>query len=240
MRVQLFGTCLVDSFFPDVGEATVRLLRRFGVEVAFPGGQTCCGQPAFNNGYLGEAKGAAEHFLSVFAGSHPIVTPSGSCAAMVKHYYPELFRNDPEFRKAAESVAGRIYELSQFLVQVLRAHETGINGKGKVTYHSSCHLTRTLGVREEPLLLLSSLRGAEFVPLPDATRCCGFGGTFMAKLPEISCALADEKAEAIIATGADTVTGCDSGCLMNIADALKKRGSNVRVKHLAQLLAEGI
>ena len=240
MRVQLFGTCLVDSFFPEVGEATVRLLRHFGVEVEFPGGQTCCGQPAFNAGYRDEAKGAAKHFLSVFTGSAPIVTPSGSCAAMVKHHYPELFPDDPKLGDNAISVAARVYELSQFLVQVLRAHEAPFAGKGRITYHSSCHLTRTLGVREEPLLLIAALSGAQFVPLPDATRCCGFGGMFMAKLPEISCALADEKAEAIIATGADTVTGCDSGCLMNIADALKKRGSGVRVRHLAELLAEGL
>jgi L-lactate dehydrogenase complex protein LldE len=240
MRVQLFGTCLVDSFFPNVGEATVRLLRHFGVEVEFPPGQTCCGQPAFNAGYLDEAKGAAEHFLSVFGGSDPIVTPSGSCAAMVKHHYPELFHDEPKLDEMAKNAAGRVYELSQFLVRVLRAHETGFAGKGRITYHSSCHLTRTLGVREEPLQLLAALAGAEFVPLPDATRCCGFGGMFMAKLPEISCALADEKAETIIATGADTVTGCDSGCLMNIADALTKRGSGIRIRHLAELLAEGL
>ncbi len=241
MRVQLFGTCLTDAFFPEVGEAAVRLLRRFGVEVAYPGGQTCCGQPAFNAGYREEAKRAARHFLALFAGGRePIVTPSGSCAAMVKHHYPELFEDDPHLGPAAREVAGRVFELSQFLVGVLKADEAEFAGKGKVTYHASCHLTRSLGVREEPLKLLAALRGAEFIPLPDATRCCGFGGLFMAKLPEISCALADEKAEAILATGADTVTGCDSGCLMTIADALKKRGSRVRVAHLAQLLAEGL
>jgi L-lactate dehydrogenase complex protein LldE len=130
--------------------------------------------------------------------------------------------------------------MSQFLVQVLRAHERTFTGSGRITYHSSCHLTRTLGVREEPLLLISALKGTEFVPMPDAVRCCGFGGMFMAKLPEISCALADEKAESIIATGADTVTGCDSACLMAIADALRRRGSGIQVKHLVQLLAEGI
>lgn len=240
MRVQLFGTCLVDALFPEVGEAAVKLLRHFGVEVAFPRGQTCCGQPAFNAGYMKEARGAAEHFLSVFDGGDPIVTPSGSCAAMVKRHYPELLRDDQVLAEKSRETGGRLYELSQFLVNVLRAHEAGFSGRGKVTYHSSCHLTRSLGVRQEPLALIASMRGTEFVPLPDATRCCGFGGMFMAKLPEISCALADEKAEAIIATGADTVTGCDGGCLMNIADALKKRGSGIQVKHLAQVLAEGL
>jgi len=241
MRVQLFGTCLVDAFFPEVGEATVELLRHFGVEVAYPPGQTCCGQPAFNAGYQDEAASAAKHFLKLFSSSSdPIVTPSGSCAAMVKHHYPELLRNDPQLSRQVEAVAGRVYELSQFLVGVLRAHEQGFSGRRKITYHSSCHLTRSLGVRDEPLTLIAALRGAEFVPMPDATRCCGFGGMFMAKLPEISCALSDEKAAAILASGADTVTGCDSGCLMNISDGLKKRGSKVRVAHLAQLLAEGL
>jgi len=240
MRVQLFGTCMVDSFFPEVGEATVRLLKHFGVEVAFPHGQTCCGQPAFNAGYRNEARGAAEHFLSVFTGDDPIVTPSGSCAAMVKHHYPDLFPDNAQLAGKAKGVAARVFEMSQFLVHVLRAHERSFDGGGKLTYHSSCHLTRTLGVREEPLLLISALTGTEFIPMPDAVRCCGFGGMFMAKLPEISCALADEKAVSIIATGADTVTGCDSACLMTIADALKRRGSTVQVKHLVQLLAEGL
>jgi len=240
MRVLLFGTCLVDTFFPEVGEATVRLLRRFGVDPVFPKGQTCCGQPAFNAGYDADARSVARHFLSVFDGADPIVTPSGSCAAMVKHHYPELFRDDPRMLEKARRAGERMYELSQFLVRVAKAHEAGLRGKGTVTYHSSCHLTRSLGVREEPLALLASLKGATFVPMPDAARCCGFGGTFMAKLPEISCALAEEKAASIAATGADTVTGCDSGCLMNIADAMERRGTPVRVAHLAQLLAEGL
>ncbi|UFS69001.1 (Fe-S)-binding protein [Geomonas sp. RF6] len=240
MRVQLFGTCMIDSFYPEVGEATVQLLEHFGVEVVFPKGQTCCGQPAFNAGYREEARGAARHFLSVFTGDDPIVTPSGSCAAMVKHHYPELFRDDPRLAEKAARAAARVFEISQFLVGTLRAQERSFIGKGRITYHSSCHLTRMLGVREEPLLLIAALKGAEFVPMPDATRCCGFGGVFMAKLPEISCALAEEKADSVIATGADTVTGGDSACLMTIADALKRRGSTVKAKHLVQLLAEGL
>jgi len=241
MRVQLFGTCLVDAFFPDIGEAVVTLLRRFGVEVVYLSGQTCCGQPAFNAGHDADARRAALHFLDLFDGSSdPILIPSGSCASMVRNHYPELFHDDPELHTRALAVGARVYELSQFLVQELKAHEHPFRGRGKITYHSSCHLTRELGVREEPQLLLAALKGAEYIPLPNATRCCGFGGMFMAKLPEISCALADEKAQEILATGADTVTGCDSGCLMNIADGLKKRGSNVQVKHLAQLLAEGL
>ncbi len=241
MRVQLFPTCLVDTFFPDTGEATVRLLRHFGVEVAYPPGQTCCGKPADSGGYTRETREAAKHVISVFMRTDgPIVIPSGSCASMVKNHYPELLKDDDRLREQSLSIAARVYELSQFLVQVLKVHEAGLQGKGRITYHASCQLTRELGVREEPLMLLQSLKGAEFVPLPHADRCCGFGGIFMAKLPEVSMALADEKLDTILTTAADTVTGCDHGCLMNIADAVKRRGSPVQVKHIAAVMAEGI
>jgi L-lactate dehydrogenase complex protein LldE len=240
MRVQLFATCLVDTFFPETAEAAVRLLRHFGVEPVFPKGQTCCGKPADSGGYTYESRKAAEHFLSVFDGSDPIVIPSGSCASMVKNHYPELFKDNDRMREKAESIAARTYELSQFLVHVLKAHEVGLTANGRITYHASCQLTRELGVREEPLLLLQSLKGSEFVPLPNADRCCGFGGIFMVKLPEVSMAMADDKLDTILGTGADTVTGCDHGCLMNISDAIRRRGSAVQVKHLAVVLAEGL
>lgn len=241
MRIQLFGTCLVDTMFPETGEAVVRLLRHFGVEIGYPPGQTCCGKPADSGGYTRESRKAAEHFISVFGGTEgPIVIPSGSCASMVKNHYSELFKNDPVMRQRAEAIASRTYELAQFLVHVLNAHEKGFSGNGRITYHASCQLTRELGVREEPLLLLQSIRGAEFVHLEHSDRCCGFGGIFMAKLPEVSMALADEKLDTILSTGADTVTGCDHGCLMNIADAVKRRGASVQVKHLATVLADGL
>jgi L-lactate dehydrogenase complex protein LldE len=240
MRIQLFGTCLVDTFFPETGEATLRLLRHFGVEVAYPKGQTCCGKPPDSGGYNHQSRKAAEHFIDLFDGNDPIIIPSGSCASMVKNHYPELFKEDGRMREKAEAVARRTFELSQFLVHVLKVHEAGLAGRGKNTYHASCQLTRELGVREEPLLLLRSLKGAEFVPLPHADRCCGFGGIFMSKLPELSMAMAEEKAENIMGTGAGTITGCDHGCLMNIADALRRRGSSVRVKHIAAVLAEGL
>jgi L-lactate dehydrogenase complex protein LldE len=240
MRVQLFSTCLIDTFFPETGEAIVRLLRHFGVEVAYPKGQTCCGKPADSGGYNQESRKAAEHFIDLFAGGDPIIIPSGSCASMVKNHYPDLFQDDDRMREKAKAIASRTYELSQFLVHVLKAHEAGLTGQGRITYHASCQLTRELEVREEPLLLLKSLQGVEFLPLPYADRCCGFGGIFMAKLPEISVAMAEEKAETILSTGADTVTGCDHGCLMNIRDALQRRGSRVKVKHLAAVLAEGL
>ncbi len=240
MRVQFFATCLVDTFYPRTGEAVVRLLEHFGVEVVYPHRQTCCGKPPESAGYTREATKAAEHFLKVFGGTDPIVIPSGSCASMVKNHYPELFKDDPGMRQKAVAVATRTYELTQFLVHVLKIDPTAFSWKGKVTYHASCQLTRELGVVEEPLLLLRSLKGAEFIPLPHADRCCGFGGIFMGKQPEISMALADEKLDAIISTGADTVTGCDHGCLMNIADAVKRRNANIEVKHIAQVLAAGL
>ena len=240
MRVQLFGTCLVDTFYPETGEAVVRLLRHFGVEVIFPKDQTCCGKPADSAGYVREARKAAEHFISVFDGSDPIVIPSGSCASMVKNHYPALFRENDRMRQKAEETAARTYELTQFLVHVLELHKAGLSGSGSITYHSSCQLMRELGVREEPLMLLESLNGARFVPLANADRCCGFGGVFMGKMPEVSMALANDKAESILGTGADTVTGCDHGCLMNISDAIKRRGSSVQVRHIASVLAEGL
>lgn len=241
MHVNLYATCLIDTLYPETGEAVVRLLRHFGVQVGYPEGQTCCGKPADSGGYTRASRKAAEHFISVFEKTDdPIVIPSGSCASMVKNHYPELFKDNVRMRKKAEAIAGRTYELSQFLVNVLKVHEANLTGKGRITYHASCQLTRELGVREEPLLLLQSLKGAEFVPLPHADRCCGFGGIFMAKLPEVSMALADEKVENILSTGADTVTGCDHGCLMNISDAMGRRGSTVQVKHIAAVLAEGL
>lgn len=241
VRVQFFPTCLVDTFFPETGEAVLKLLRHFGVDVRYPKGQTCCGKPSDSGGYSYETKKAAEHFLAVFGGDpDPIVIPSGSCASMVKNHYPHLFIDNHRLRETANAVAGRVYELSQFLVHELKADLAGLKAQGRITYHASCQLTRELGVREEPLALLHSLNGAQFVPLATAERCCGFGGMFMTKLPEVSMALANDKLDAILATGADTVVGCDHGCLMNIDDAIRRRGASVRTKHLGVILAEGL
>jgi len=240
MRVQFFGTCLVDTFFPETGEAAVKLLQHFGCEVIYPPGQTCCGKPADSGGYSKSARRAAKHFLSVFEREEPLVIPSGSCASMVKNHYPELFKNDDKLFKKSEALADRTFELSRFLVGMLQVHESDLRGSGKITYHASCQLTRELGVLDEPLLLIKSIRGAEYVPLPYMERCCGFGGIFMAKLPEVSMALAEEKADDVIGTGADILVGCDHGCLMNIADALKRKGSSVAVKHIAVLVAESL
>ncbi len=241
MRVQLFSTCLIDTFYPETGDATVSLLKHFGVEVSFPRQQTCCGKPSDSGGYQAPSRKAAKHFIEVFDPCpDPVVVPSGSCASMIKNHYPALFHDDTRMQERAVALGKRVYELTDFLVNVLKAHQAPLTGKGKITYHASCQLTRELGIREEPLVLLRSLQGAEFVPMPNADRCCGFGGIFMAKMPEVSMAMADEKLNTILSTGADTVTGCDHGCLMNIADAVKRRSSQVNVKHIAVVLAEGL
>ncbi len=240
MRAQLFATCLVDTFYPETGEAVIKLLRHFGVDVIFPREQTCCGKPPNSAGYAKQARKAAEHFISVFKSPDPVIVPSGSCASMVKNHYPEMFHDNLRLFQAARDLSARTFELTQFLVHELKAHQRGFTGSGKITYHSSCQLTRELGVREEPLTLLRSIEGAEFCPMPSADRCCGFGGVFMGKLPEVSMALADDKLDNILDSGADTVTGCDHGCLMNISDAIRRRGAHVDVKHIAVILAEGL
>jgi L-lactate dehydrogenase complex protein LldE len=240
MKAQLFATCLVDTFFPETGEAVMRLLRHFGVDADFPKAQTCCGKPPNSAGYQAAAKKAAHNFLSVFKGADPIVVPSGSCAAMVRIHYPQIFKDDPLMENQVKEVCSRTYELTEFLVHRLKAHEAGLKGSGSVTYHCSCQLNRELGVVSEPVTLLKSMKGLEFIELENADRCCGFGGVFMGKLPEISMAIADEKARAIIDSGADTVVGCDHGCLMNISDALARNNSSIKTKHIAVLLAEGL
>jgi L-lactate dehydrogenase complex protein LldE len=228
-------TCLGDAFFPDVGVATVRLLRRLGVAVDFPAAQTCCGQPHFNSGYRGDARDLARHTIQAFANGQPVVTPSGSCAAMVKLEYPELFPDDPVWHGRAEELARRTYELSDFLVNVLKVEDVGARFDGKVTYHMACHL-RGLGLLTEPEQLLRRVKGLEYVPLERLDECCGFGGSFSVRMPAISGAMVQDKAAFIEKTGADAVVATDAGCLMNIAGCLRRRGRKVKALHLAQVL----
>lgn len=228
-------TCLGDVFFPEVGIATVRLLRRLGVRVDFPKAQTCCGQPHFNSGFHADARELARHTISVFARSPLVVTPSGSCAAMVKLEYPELFHDDLIWHGRAEDLARRTHELSDFLVNVLKVEDVGARFDGRVAYHMSCHL-RGLGLFTEPERLLRHVRGLELVPLERADECCGFGGSFAVRYPEISGAMVQDKSAFIEQSGADAVVATDAGCLMNIAGCLRRRRSNVRALHLAQVL----
>lgn len=238
--VSLFIPCLVDASFPEVGDALVRVFDRLAIPLAYPEGQTCCGQPAFNSGYRREAAVAARRFLSVFAGAEDIVCPSGSCVAMVRHHYPELFADDPSLLAQALALGQRTYEFSQYLVDILGVTELGAAFPARATYHDSCHLARTLGIREQPRQLLRRVRGLELVEMDQADSCCGFGGTFSLGYPDISLALVDAKIEHILKSGADTVVGCDVSCLMQIRGRLTRRNSDVRVRHIAEIVAAGV
>jgi len=237
IRASLFATCLVDQLFPEVGESVVRVLRRQGVEVDFPPDQTCCGQPLFNSGFRKDAIHLSRRVLKSFAHSQYVVVPSGSCAAMMKVFYPELFDDDPELGPQAKALSDKVYEFSQFLVKVLGVTDVGASYQGKVTYHPACHLLRELGVSEEPEALLRGVAGLDYVELPEAATCCGFGGTFSVKYPGISEGMLNDKLDNVVKTGARVLTACDSSCLMHIGGALTRRGIDVKAVHLAQLLA---
>ncbi len=237
-RVSLFVQCLVESIYPEVGEAMVDVLERAGVQVDCPDGQTCCGQPAFNSGYHHEARAAARRFITLFAEAEHIVCPSGSCVHMVRHHYPELFAGeDQQTRELAARVAANCYEFSEYLVDVLKVTDVQARFPARVTYHDSCHLMRGLGIAEQPRQLLAGVSGLELVEMTDSDVCCGFGGTFSVNYADISAAMADEKVDNIVATGADYVVGCDMSCLMNIQGRLSRRREQVKVKHLAEILA---
>lgn len=236
-KITLFVQCLVDGLYPEVGEAMMTLFRRLDIQVNCPMDQTCCGQPAFNTGYWKAARIAAKRFVKIFEDAEWIVCPSGSCVNMVKNHYPDLFEDNTAWAERAKQVGRRTFELSQFLVDILGIKDMGAAYDGKITYHDSCHLLRGLGIREQPRRLIQHLKGAEFIEMKDPDRCCGFGGTFSVKYPDISTAMVDEKIHNIIASGADTVTGCDISCLMNIQGRLSRMESPIKVLHIAQLLA---
>ena len=238
MKVSLFVTCLVDQLWSSIGTSSVAVLRRAGCEVEFDDRQTCCGQPAFNTGYRNEARQVAKRFVEVFEDSKAdaIVSPSGSCTAMV-HHFPELFGEEREWRERAQAIASRTYELSSFLVRVLKTEDVGASWQGRLTWHDACHGLRDLHIRTEPRVLIRNVRGAEFVEIENAESCCGFGGTFSVKYPEISLAILDQKIEAIERAGVQAVVSGDASCLMQIGGRLSRKGSQVRVMHLAELLA---
>ena len=235
MNVTLFVTCSVDLFHVNVGKATVELLERLGCTVHFPEAQTCCGQPAYNSGYVKEAKEAMKHMIRTFEHAEYIVTPSGSCATMFKEY-PHIFKGDGEWEERAKRVADKTYELTQFIVDVLQVEDVGARLKGTATYHTSCHMTRLLGVKDAPLTLLQHVKDLEVVPLPNAHNCCGFGGTFSVKMGPISEQMVDEKIECIERVEADYLIGADCGCLMNIGGRIERKGKPIRVMHIAEVL----
>ena len=237
MRIALFVTCLVDFFRPTIGFAAVKLLQEAGCTVEVPRAQTCCGQPAYNSGDRADAKAIAMQVLDAFEGYDHVVAPSGSCAGMIRRHYPELFADDPAVLPRAQRLAARSWELVSFLVDVCRVHAVAARWDREVTYHDACSGLRELGVRDQPRRLLASVGGLTLRELPGAETCCGFGGTFCIKYPDISDKMVNDKEAAIVATGAAAVLAGDLGCLLNIAGKLHRRGRWIEVRHVAEVLA---
>ena len=245
-RVQLFVTCVVDQFFPEVGEAVVDVLRVLDIDVEFDTSQTCCGQPAFNSGFWNEARPVARRLLGQLDPSLPVVVPSGSCTAMIRNYYEELFADDPVNLARARSLAKNVYEFSEFIGDKasLRELEKLFQARDtcdvEVAFHESCHAKRELDIDAQPKALIDSLPGVTRVEMNQAEVCCGFGGTFAVKYSDISGAMLSDKLDNIENSGADIVAACDTSCLMHIGGGLKRRGSDVRTAHVAELIAQGL
>lgn len=237
--VTLFVQCLVDSLYPEVGTAMVHLFDNLDIPVDIPADQTCCGQPAFNSGYRKEATVAAKRFIEIFEDSQVIVCPSGSCVDMVKHQYPGLFEDGSSWQKRALGISSKIFELTEYLVDILGLEDVGASFDGRVTYHDSCHLLRNLGVQAPPRRLIAHVRGCQLIEMAHADKCCGFGGTFAVKYPDISTAILEEKIDHIVEARVDAVVGCDISCLMNIQGMLSRKNSSIKTLHIAQLLAKG-
>ena len=236
-NVGLFVTCLVDLMRPSVGFAAVELLEAAGCKVAVPAAQTCCGQPAYNMGDRADTREIARQTVKAFRDFGYVVAPSGSCAAMIKEHYPALFAGEPELQSQAEALAEKTHELISFLADVLKVEGVDAQYRGKVTYHDSCSGLRELGVKQQPRRLLASVEGLELVELQEAEVCCGFGGTFCVKYPEVSNKIVETKAEHIEGSQADLLLAGDLGCLMNMAGKLKRRGAKVEARHVAEVLA---
>jgi L-lactate dehydrogenase complex protein LldE len=244
--VQLFVTCLVDTFYPETAEAIVSILRRLGVSVDFPTAQTCCGQPQFNAGLRADARQMAKHMIETFEeslakvsepsqGCH-VVSPSGSCVHMIRHNYPELFADDPAWLARAHALAKRTFEFTEYLVDVLGATDVSAHWDGMLTYHPSCHLSHGLGIDRQPRALLAQVQGATIVELPEAQDCCGFGGVFSVAHPELSAEFLKRKISNLEKTEASTLVVADTGCIMHIAGGLHRQGKPQRVVHIAEVL----
>jgi len=235
--VQLFITCILDTLYPETGEAVVRVLERAGAKVDFPSGQTCCGQPAFNAGMREQARQMAQHTIQVFENTSGwIVIPSGSCAAMIRHGYGELFQNDPIWHPRAKALADRTLEFTEFLVDQLGVRDLGARFQAKIAYHASCHLSRELGVKRQPRLLLEAVKEATLVDLPEEQDCCGFGGLFSIEHPAVSKAMLDRKIQNFDNSGAEVLVACDSGCLTHINGGLHRRGKQPSGLYIADIL----
>jgi L-lactate dehydrogenase complex protein LldE len=238
-RAALFITCISDTLFPETGKAVVALLERLGVEVAFPLAQTCCGQMHFNTGYAQETIPLVRRFVGAFADSEVIVSPSASCVAMVREHYPRVaeLSGDPALEREVAAIRPRVVELTELLVDRMGLEDVGAFFPHRVTYHPTCHGLRLLGLGERPLRLLRSVRGIEVVELPEATQCCGFGGTFAIKNADTSIAMLTDKVRTILDTGAEICVAADNSCLMHIGGALSRQRAGVRTMHIAEILA---
>jgi len=236
-RVSVFVTCVVDQIFPSIGIAMTEVLERIGYQVEFRELQTCCGQPAFNTGHRDEARQVARHFIDVFRDAEAIVVPSGSCTSMIAHHYADLFRDDPPMLEQAQSLAARVFEFSRFLLEVAGVDDVGARFDGVVTWHDSCHALRELGVRDGPRRLLERVEGLTLREMDAAEECCGFGGTFSVKFPDVSGAMARTKIESIVRTDANAVVSADASCLMQLQGAMHRAGLRIRTMHLAEVLA---
>jgi L-lactate dehydrogenase complex protein LldE len=239
VKIALFITCVNDTLFPGTGRAVVEILERLGHEVAFPTGQTCCGQMHLNTGYPGQALPLVESFTNTFEGFDAIVAPSGSCAAMVRDWHPKIAARSGRSGLADRvgELSPRIHELSELLVDVLGVTDVGASFPHRVTYHPTCHSLRMLKLGDRPLRLLREVRGLDLVDLPDSTECCGFGGTFALKNSDVSAAMGADKVAAVKSTGAEVLCAADNSCLMHIGGTLSRQRSEVRVMHLAEILA---
>lgn len=241
MKVSLFITCLTDQFYPRVGQAIVKVLEHLGCQVDFPAAQTCCGQPMFNSGYHKDAADLARRMIEVFETSDHVVTPSGSCCAMIHDYYPQLISDYGGDPAACDRFVHKTVEFSKFLLDVLKVDLRALDCRwpGSATYHYSCHL-RGLGMKDEAIRLLSQIQGVDLIPLEKTEQCCGFGGTFAVKYPEISGAMVRDKVDCIRRSGARTLVCNDGGCTLNIAGSCHREGVEVGVKHIAEIIAEGL
>jgi L-lactate dehydrogenase complex protein LldE len=237
-RVALFVTCLVDLYRPTVGFAAIKLLEDAGCRVEVPEVQTCCGQPAYNSGDRATARDLARNVVDAFLPYDFVVVPSGSCGGMIGHHYAGLFDDDPQYRERAERLGAKTHELVSFLTDVMGVERVTARYDGVVTYHDSCSGLRELGIKAQPRKLLGSVEGLTLKELPDAEVCCGFGGTFCVKYPDISVRMVSDKAQDVAKTGADTLLAGDLGCLLNMAGRLKREDLPVRVRHVAEVLAD--
>ena len=236
VQADLFVTCIIDQLFPEVGVSVVRVLRRFGVSVGFPEGQTCCGQALYNSGFTKEAREMAARTLEQFRDSEYVVVPSGSCSAMMKVFYLDLFEDDPPMLRRAVAFSHRLYEFSEFMVKVVGVEDPGVERSGSAAFHAGCHLMREMEVRGEPEGLLQAVQGLEVRELRNAETCCGFGGSFSVKLPHISEGMLNDKVNSVRESGVDTLVSCDMSCLMHIGGALRRRDPDIEILHLAQVL----